>query len=313
MGEDVEVLIAHHNNAPKLRRCLDALARQTITCDVCVIDDASTDESPDAIPAAYPDVRYLRLEDNVGFSRANNHGIHTTAAAWVVLLNNDTVPEPDFIERLLAARDRSGARAVAACLLRMDGSVDSLGIRVDQSLIASDIGHGDPYDPAQAVDALAPCAGAGLYETALLRELGGFDEDMWAYLEDVDLGLRMAMAGVRCATAPDAVAWHDHSASFGSGSGFKNRRMGNSRGHLCWKYGRDLTVGEKARGWIVDGVVYAGQLVIDRNAGAPRGRIEGWRHRRGRPRPGAHAAFGLIPREPASIRAALLRRLGRRR
>src|SRR5947208_15029117 len=118
MNGDVEVLIAHRNNVSKLRRCLDALTRQSVAVSVCVIDDASTDESPEAIPSEYPDVRYLRLERNVGFSRENNHGIHSTAAPWVVLLNNDTVPEPDFVERLLAARERSSARAVAACLRR---------------------------------------------------------------------------------------------------------------------------------------------------------------------------------------------------
>lgn len=313
MSGDVEVLIAHRNNLPKLRRCLDALGHQTVALGVCVIDDASTDESPQAIEAEYPHVRYLRLERNEGFSRANNHGIRSTQAAWLILLNNDTVPEPDFAERLLAARDRTGARAVAACLRRMDGSVDSLGIEVDHSLIASDIGHGEPHDPVRAVRPLAPCAGAGLYETALLRELGGFDEAMWAYLEDVELGVRMALAGVRCAGAPDAVAWHDHSASFGSGTAFKNRRMGDSRGHLCWKYGRDLTAAEKARGWLIDAVVYAGQIVIDRNAGALRGRAEGWRRRRGAPRPAAHPEFARVPRADVSTRAALARRLGRRR
>jgi GT2 family glycosyltransferase len=315
MAGDVEVLIAHRNNLSKLRRCLDALAAQTLPAAVCVIDDDSTDSTPRAIPAEYPHVRYLRLAANEGFSRANNHGIRSTQAPWVVLLNNDTVPEPDFLERLLAARDRDGARAVAACLRRMDGSVDSLGIRVDQSLIASDIGHGADYETAvaRAVTPLAPCAGAGLYETALLRELGGFDEAMWAYLEDVELGVRMALAGVRCAAAPDAVAWHDHSASFGSGTAFKNRRMGDSRGYLCWKYGRDLTPAEKARGWLIDGVVYAGQLVIDRNSGALRGRVEGWRRRRGIDRPAAHPGFAHVPRARSSVADALRRRLGRRR
>jgi GT2 family glycosyltransferase len=315
MQEDVEVLIAHRNNLPKLRRCLEALRAQTLPGAVCVIDDASTDETPLVVPAQYPEVRYLRLADNEGFSRANNHAIRSTQARWVVLLNNDTVPEPDFLERLLAARDASGARAVAACLRRMDGSVDSFGIEVDRSLIASDLGHGCAYETAAArpLEPLAPCAGAGLYETSLLHELGGFDEEMWAYLEDVELGLRMAIAGVRCAAEPDAVAWHDHSASFGSGTAFKNRRMGDSRGYLCWKYGADLTVAERARGWLVDGVVYAGQIVIDRNAGAVRGRLEGRRRRGGAEPPAAHPGFERVPRARTPVRRALARRLGRRR
>jgi GT2 family glycosyltransferase len=315
MAGGVEVLIAHRNNAEQLRRCLDALAAQTERPAVCVIDDASTDETPQLIPSAYPDVRYLRLDSNVGFSRANNHGIRTSTADWVVLLNNDTVPEPNFIEALRAAWSRSGAEMVAATLRKPAGPIDSAGIEVDRSLVAFDLLHGRPYAPDEVarLAPLAPCAGAGAYRRDVLTAVGGFDEAMFAYLEDVELGIRLRMAGARCAVAPDTFAWHEHSAFWGSGSARKNRRMGDSRGYLCWKYGRDLTLRERARGWVVDGVVYAGQIAIDRNAGALRGRLEGLRRRRGRSRPAAHAQFARVPRSDVPVRAALRRRLGRRR
>jgi N-acetylglucosaminyl-diphospho-decaprenol L-rhamnosyltransferase len=315
MAGGVEVLIAHRNNAAQLRRCLDALAGQTVLPAICVIDDASTDETPDVIPAAYPDVRYLRLDRNEGFSRANNHGIRTSTAQWVVLLNNDTVPEPNFIEALQVAWSHSESDMVAATLRTPAGPVDSAGIEVDRSLVAFDLLHGHPYDPEAIarLEPLAPCAGDGAYRRDALLEVGGFDEAMFAYLEDVELGVRLRMAGARCAVAPGTFAWHEHSAFWGSGSARKNRRMGDSRGYLCWKYGRDLTLGERARGWAIDGVVYAGQIAIDRNAGALQGRLEGWRRRRGLPLPAAHPQFERVPRRDLSVRSALRRRLGRRR
>jgi GT2 family glycosyltransferase len=315
MAGDVEVLIAHRNNVEQLRRCLDALAAQTVRPAVCVIDDASTDETPDVIPAAYPEARYLRLDRNLGFSGANNQGIRTSTAEWVVLLNNDTVPEPNFIEALRDGWSRSGADMVAATLRKPAGAVDSAGIEVDRSLVAFDLLHGRPYDAGEVarLEPLAPCAGAGAYRREALLDVGGFDEAMFAYLEDVELGIRLRMAGARCAVAPDTFAWHEHSAFWGSGSVRKNRRMGDSRGYLYWKYGRDLTLRERARGWVVDGVVYAGQIAIDRNAGAPRGRVEGWRRRRGLPAPGTHPQFERVPRRDVSVREALRRRLGRRR
>jgi len=310
----VEVVVAHHNNVASLTRLLTALREQTERCSVCVVDDASTDESPDVIPVAFPEVRYERLERNVGFSATNNHGIRTSRADWVVLLNNDTVPEPNFVEALRRAWADSGADMVAATLRRHDGTIDSAGIEVDRSLVASDLLHGRPFEPRAiaALAPLAPCAGAGAYRRAVLLEAGGFDEAMFAYLEDVELGIRLRMAGARCAVAPDTFAWHEHSASFGSGSARKNERMGHSRGYVMWKYRRDLTRAERARGHLIDAVVYAGQALIDRNAGAVRGRARGAAERARRASPPAHGEFSRVPRARVSVGAALRRRLGRR-
>ena len=309
-----EVVVAHRNNVPALTRLLTALREQTERCAVCVVDDASTDDSPQVIAREFPEVRYERLETNVGFSRANNHGIRTSVAPWLILLNNDTVPEPNFVEALRRAWDSSGADMIAATLRKPTGEIDSAGIEVDRSLVAFDLLHGRPHDP-QAIAALrplAPCAGAGAYRRDALLEVGGFDEAMFAYLEDVELGIRLRMAGARCAVAPDTFAWHEHSAFWGSGTARKNERMGHSRGYVMWKYRRDLGAAERLRGHLIDAVVYSGQLAIDRNAGAARGRARGALERGRRRPPASHAGFDRVPRATLSVSAALRRRLGRR-
>jgi GT2 family glycosyltransferase len=310
----IEVVVAHRNNVEALTRLLTALRKQSEPAAVCVVDDASTDETPDVIPAAFPEIRYERLEHNVGFSRANNHGIRTSLAQWVVLLNNDTVPEPNFIEALRRAWEGSGADMVAATLRRPDGMIDSAGIEVDRSLVAFDLLHGRPYAPEEVarLEPLAPCAGAGAYRRDALLTVGGFDEAMFAYLEDVELGIRLRMADARCAVAPDTFAWHEHSAFWGSGSARKNERMGHSRGYIVWKYRRDLSAAERLRGHVIDALVYSGQVAIDRNAGAVRGRAKSAVQRARRRPPPAHDGFALVPRAPLSAGAALRRRLGRR-
>jgi GT2 family glycosyltransferase len=316
LGPDagVEVVVAHRNNVPALSRLLTALRAQTRPCGVCVVDDASTDETPDVVPQAFPEARYERLDENVGFSRANNHGIRTSGAEWIVLLNNDTVPEPNFVEALERAWNAGGVDMVAATLRKPDGAIDSAGIEVDRSLVAFDLLHGRPYLPARvaALSPLAPCAGAGAYRRAALMAVGGFDEAMFAYLEDVELGIRLRMAGARCAVAPDTFAWHEHSAFWGSGSARKNERMGHSRGYVMWKYRRNLTAAERLRGHLIDAVVYSGQAAIDRNFGAARGRAKGAAERARRRPPQAHHGFELVPRAQLSVPAALRRRLGRR-
>jgi GT2 family glycosyltransferase len=232
----------------------------------------------------------------------------------VVLLNNDTVPEPGFVETIVATWRGSGAAMISACLRRPDGSIDSAGIEVDRSLIAYDLLRGEPYDPERilAAQPLAPCAGAGAYERASFLDAGGFDEGFYAYLEDVDLGIRLRLAGHRCAPAP-TFAWHEHSASFGSGSARKNRLMGDSRGYLLWKYAAAMSRRDRLRGLAIDGAVYAGQIVIDRNAGALLGRVSRARRQRTAAAPAAHPGFAGLPRADLPIRAALRRRLSRRR
>jgi GT2 family glycosyltransferase len=310
----IEVVVAHRNNVAVLTRLLTALRDQTVPCGVCVVDDASTDETPEVIPNAFPEIRYARLDVNVGFSRANNHGIRSSSADWVVLLNNDTVPEPGFVEALRDAWETTDAEMVAATLRKPDGTIDSAGIEVDRSLVAFDLLHGRPYDAGAIakLEPLAPCAGAGAYRRDALLGVGGFDEAMFAYLEDVELGIRLRMAGARCAVAPGTFAWHEHSAFWGSGSARKNERMGHSRGYLVWKYRRDLSPVERLRGHVIDAVVYGGQVAIDRNAGAVCGRARSAAQRARLRPPPRHEDFALVPRASLSASAALRRRLGRR-
>jgi len=307
-----EVLIPHHNRVDSLRETLRALERQTHRVPVRVVDNASTDGTSEMLEAEFPEVASTRLEENLGFGAALNRGTERSEADVLVFLNNDAVPDGRFCEELLAVHAASGAEMVAACLRRPDGRIESLGVELDRSLIAYDIGYGEALEGAaerHPDPPLAPSGGAAGFDREAFRAAGGFDEGFFAYLEDVDLGIRMRMLGMRCVLAPRAIAVHEHSATLGSGSTAKNRLLGSGRGRLARKYGANLTPAARARGVLIDGAVYAGKALIDRNLGAVTGHREAARRT---PRAPADPRFERVPLIDRSLGSSLRLRLGRR-
>ncbi|MGI9021620.1 MAG: glycosyltransferase family 2 protein [Solirubrobacterales bacterium] len=309
-----EVLIPHHNRAEGLRRTLESLRAQTLPASVCVIDNASTDDTPDVL-ASFPDVRCLRLDRNAGFGAAVNRGARSSEADLIILLNNDAVADSRFVERLVGAQRASGAEMVAGCLREPGGRIDSLGVQLDCSLLAYDHLHGAEYDalPAEVDAPLAPSGGACAYLRDAFLSVGGFDEAIFAYLEDAELGLRMRKEGMRCVAAPGAFAWHEHSGTLGARSAAKNELLGRSRAYLLWKHGGTLGARERARGALVDATVAVGKLAIDHDLGMVRGYLRSWREQRGERRPAPElATLEHVPLARFGLREALRRRLARR-
>ncbi len=310
----VEVLIPHRDRVASLARTLESLESQTVAATACVIDNGSTDTTRAMLAERFPGVRVVALERNHGFGAAVNRGAFSSRAELLVLLNNDAVADERFVEALVAARSATGAEMVAGCLRSPDGPVESLGVEVDRALNTYDAGFG-LADPARYVGPppLGPSGGAALYEREAFVRAGGFDEAFFAYLEDVDLALRMRLAGCRCALALDALAWHEHSATLGARSDAKNELLGHSRAYLLWKHGAALTAPQRVQAHLIDAVVYAGKAVIDRNLGALRGRRRAALERRGRVRPPADPRLRELPLLDLGLAESLRRRLVRRR
>ena len=201
--------------------CLDSLGDVETIC----VDNGSTDGSADAVAERFPNIELIRTGVNLGFAAGNNVGIRRAlerGADWVVLLNNDAVVEPGFAEALAAAAGRHPDAGVLACkvfvldrpevlwyagasfnpLLGYSGRVRGAGQRDDGSF-------------EQELDVDWATGAAMAVSRPALERAGLLDEELFAYLEDVDWCLRIREAGLRIVFAPAARAWHRVSASTG--------------------------------------------------------------------------------------------------
>lgn len=237
----VTVIIVNYNAGAWLQRCLEALRRQTYRrFEVIVVDNASHDESL-AQAAACLDAHRVRLdraEANLGFAAANNRAVGQSDSEWVALLNPDAFPEPDWLERMIAATQRHPAVDMfgsAQFAALEDGRLDGAG---DQYFCAGLPWRGGYGAPVTALpdegEVFAPCAAAALYRRAAFVAAGGFDERFFCYVEDVDLAFRLRLSGARCIQLRDAVVRHVGGGSGGDGaSGFA--RYHGTR-NLIWTF-----------------------------------------------------------------------------
>jgi GT2 family glycosyltransferase len=264
----------------RLARMLDSLARQSVAHQTIVVDNgapAGTVTLPERLERA----EILRLEQNAGYTRAVNLGVQLADGEAVVLLNDDCVVEPQFVERICAALDPPAGVAMAAGVMRdwSDPSlIDSAGMELDRTLLVFDYLNGEPLAILErpVADPVGPSGAAAAFDRDTFRSVGGFDENLFAYWEDVDLVLRLRRLGARCVLAADAIGDHEHSATLGSGSARKNYLMGFGRGYVVRKW-QVLSPARVGPVLVREAALCAGQAVIDRNLAGLRGRIRGYR------------------------------------
>jgi GT2 family glycosyltransferase len=264
---------------------LDGLREQSRPVEVVLVDNGSTDESVELARDRFPGVTVLEMGENLGFGAAINRAVAEHRADPVILLNNDAVPAPRFAEALLDGLGE-GVDSVAGVLLQEQAPelIDSAGVVADATAMGFDYLHGEPARAAAtAASPLGPTGGAALYRRQVFEAVGGFDERIFLYYEDLDLALRIAAAGGRCRLAPEATAVHAYSASLGAASARKYGWTGWSRGYMLRRYGVMRNPRLALRALACEGALCAGQLLKDRTASGLRGRLRGWRDARGLP------------------------------
>ncbi|MDX9894746.1 MAG: glycosyltransferase family 2 protein [Desulfofustis sp.] len=219
---DIDVVIPHWNGWELLRTCLLSLQNQTNRrFRTIVVDNGSTDGSPQLIREQFPWVDVVILPENRGFSAAVNSGIRSGDNPWILLLNNDVEVQPDCLEELQTQCRRYPDHeffALKMCAFHQRQVIDGAGDGVLRGGVGYRLGTLEPDGPdfAMSREVFGACAGAALYRRELFDRVGLFDEDFFAYLEDVDFNLRAVRAGARCRYLPEAVVYHIGSASSGS-------------------------------------------------------------------------------------------------
>lgn len=223
----VDVVIPVHGGFPLTERCLTALAAQTLAHRTIVVDNASPDDSVSAIRAGFPGVEVLELGANRGYAAACNAGIAHGSGGAIVLLNNDVIAPPRFLEQMVAPLEAdTHMGSVAAVLLRPgEHVIDSAGLTADPTLAGFPRLQGCSERSATTRHPmlLGPAGAAGAYRRSALAQVGGLDERIFLYQEDLDLALRLCTAGWSSVLAHDARAIHLGSATARRGSTLQRR------------------------------------------------------------------------------------------
>lgn len=237
------VIIINWNCGALLAECLRHLERQTVKPDkVLVVDNASSDNSIDSAEA-FPNVTVHRLNENLGFAGGNNRAIADCDSEFIALLNPDAFPEPEWLERLLEAAVKHpevaafGSRQLC---FHDDEVLDGIGDIYHVSGLAWRNRYGKRQQEEDLVsrEIFSPCAAAALYRRQALVDIGGFDEAFFCYVEDVDLGFRLRLAGYKAIYVPEAVVRHVGSATtVGQYSDFS---LYHGHRNLVWTFVKDM-------------------------------------------------------------------------
>jgi GT2 family glycosyltransferase len=224
-----EIIIVNWNNRAETLECVAAVEAQLAVvpgASITVVDNGSTDGSATAITSRHPHVKLFALPENRGFTGGLAAALAGSAATNVVFLNNDAVPEPGWLGAFVRAIDEAPDDVVS-----IGGRiVDPTGTQIDfiGGLLTFD-GHafqngfrypvGSREEPAAGDELLFACGGNMISRRAKLMELGAFDDDYFAYLEDVDFGWRTWLSGGRVLFEPRALVRHASSTT--------SRRLGD--------------------------------------------------------------------------------------
>jgi N-acetylglucosaminyl-diphospho-decaprenol L-rhamnosyltransferase len=260
--------------------CLSHLARQTRPHTVIVSDNGGSEETAERVGLTWPAVRLIRSQQNLSFAAACNRGVEQGDGEVVVLLNNDVYCRRDWLERLVAPLEVEPVTGSVACLLVQPGEqlIDSVGLCADPTLAGFPRLAGLPV--ARAADprpALAgPAGGAAAYRRTAWEQIGGLDEAIFAYSEDLDLALRLRGGGWGAAVAPEAVGVHLGSATHGHRTAWQRRHAGFARGYLLRRYGV-LRGPQAPRALATETAVALGDALVSRDLAAVSGRLAGWR------------------------------------
>lgn len=241
--QEVTVVIPNLNGEAYLRGCLDSLRAQSVPQEqfsVVVVDNGSTDGGAELIRREYPEVILKVLDKNYGFCKAVNIGIEMARTPYVILLNNDTVCAPTFVEALTdAIKKRPDCFSCASKMVQMHAPelMDDGGDYYCALGWAFAYGKNKPaarYTKTREI--FSACAGAAIYRRSVFDEIGLFDETHFAYLEDVDVAWRAKIAGYRNYYIPQALVRHVGSATSGSVyNEFKTRYTSRNSIYLVYK------------------------------------------------------------------------------
>jgi hypothetical protein len=277
----ISAIVPVWNGRDLLRRLLDTLAAQTMpAAEVVAVDNGSTDGAPDVARAR--GARVVSMGRNAGFAPAVNRGIRESRGEWIAVLNTDVELAPDYFATLLASAESSGAWFATGKILAagapgiLDGAFDAVCRGGAAWRAGNGRADGPPYSSERRIWS-APWT-AALFRAELFQRIGLLEESFESYLEDVDFGLRCALAECAGVYVPQAVAWHRGSAALGRWSAESVRLIARNQ---VWLVARHCPGRLLRKNWwrVLAAQALWGALAL--RHGAPvawmRGAWQGWR------------------------------------
>ncbi|WP_082505959.1 glycosyltransferase family 2 protein [Deinococcus sp. Leaf326] len=212
------VIIVNWNGENHLRECIDSVLLQTYKdgYEIIVVDNFSRDNSIEILNSYKDKIKIIYLKENTGFDKGNNIGMLEAVGEFIVLLNNDTKVEENWLEELIkVAESDEKIGIVGSVMLRWNTRiVDTAGDGCTWAGVGFKLFSGKKYDDIpENIEAFGACAGAALYKRSLIKEIGFLDESFFMNLEDVDLSYRARLAGYDVAIARRSIVYHKVSSS----------------------------------------------------------------------------------------------------
>lgn len=275
----MSVVVPNYNGARFLRDCLDSVREQSYpNLEAIVVDDASTDASPDLVIREFPEMQLFRMPKNSGFARAANEGMRRARGEVILLLNNDAAANSDWVEQIVEVLHRhpeAGSVASKMVLWDQPNVIQSAGDIFLRSGVPDSRGvwQADAGQYEREEEVFGASGGACAYRRTMLEQIGLFDERFFMYCEDVDLAFRAQLNGFACIYAPKAVVRHRLSAS-GAGT-LASYHCGRN---FMWILARDLPGSAWRRHWraiLVTQARFAGAALRHVREPAARARLRG--------------------------------------
>jgi GT2 family glycosyltransferase len=236
------VVVPNWNGKSSLKACIDSLLNQTMEPYIIVVENGSSDDSLNFIQTNYPNIDLIINKKNLGFAGGVNVGIRKAIqlnAKYVALFNNDAVADKDWLKYLVGELDRKSGIGIACCkFLSTDKEhFDSTGDLFTIWGLPYPRGRGEKitsrYDDDTSV--FGASGGASIYRVAMLKEVGLFDEDFFAYYEDIDISFRAQLAKWEISYVPTSLAYHEIGATSKKIKGFTTYQTIKNLPWLLWK------------------------------------------------------------------------------
>ena len=237
----ISIIIPNFNGEQFLKECLNSIKKQNFShYEVIIVDNGSNDGSVEYIKDNYDEFTLIQNQKNLGFATAVNQGIKSSNAEYVFLLNNDTELEVECVSKLLNCIDKDeNIFSVSSKMIQNQDRnlIDDAGDEYTLLGYTKKVGNNRSTELYQSKrEIFSACAGAALYRRNIFDIIGYFDENFFAYMEDVDISYRARIYGFKCVYCPEAVVYHDVSATSGSKyNAFKIRLAARNNVYVPYK------------------------------------------------------------------------------